>query len=263
MKQGMKHGMKTRRPGIGRAFTLIELLVVISIIALLVGLLLPALGQARNSARDLLCSTNMRQIGIGIQYYIDDQKESSARFLNIRPRNINARDHWNAVVQLEEILGSPPSVENGLFVGVTQNPVFLCPSARGVTSVLDTQTRADMDSAAIYNVFDADMDGKLDYITEYWFNDSRPGTFAGGHPYGMSNQLVRGVVHMEEAVWIADAVDWIPRHNGKTHFLFGDSSLRIETLSPSIYDEPLVRDPYGAPGPFYNWGHYYPNLYGP
>jgi prepilin-type N-terminal cleavage/methylation domain-containing protein/prepilin-type processing-associated H-X9-DG protein len=53
-------------------FTLIELLVVISIIALLVGILLPALGAARQSARNILCISNMRQMGIGFSLYQND-----------------------------------------------------------------------------------------------------------------------------------------------------------------------------------------------
>ncbi len=57
-------------------FTLIELLVVISIIALLIGILIPTLGAARDSARSLRCGTNLNQIGVAITMYLGDHRES-------------------------------------------------------------------------------------------------------------------------------------------------------------------------------------------
>lgn len=55
-----------------RGFTLIELLVVIAMIALLMAILLPVLGKARDQARTIACRSNLKQYGIGLRMYLDD-----------------------------------------------------------------------------------------------------------------------------------------------------------------------------------------------
>ncbi len=100
-----------------RGFTLIELLVVISIIALLIAILLPALGAARKSARSMQCLSNLKQWGIASEIYIGENKFTIAGELNTGSAALdtNEKAWFNALPPLVDFVSysDPKAWESG------------------------------------------------------------------------------------------------------------------------------------------------------
>lgn len=190
-----------------RAFTLIELLVVISIISLLMALLLPCLGFARERAKRVACMANLRSIGQGIYIYAQD---NSGRLI--------PGDHvisWT-------VWGNPTerTIPDGLVSGqvnlgyllssgilpipTDEDNVFFCPSSITLYDERPSESFKEFWGVEDYRAS----------IT-YMFNEALDG-------FGTGTQ---------------DGKRAVLSHRDKINFLRGDGSVRVFNVKPLVFDE--------------------------
>jgi len=120
--------MRSRRLS-KRGFSLVELLVVLAIVSVLAAVLLPVFWTARGKAREIVCNSNLRQIGLGVTMYLQDY---DARY----PYAVDAVDRaaswdWRPYPRFYADLPHLPLVQDVLQPYVNSRAVFDCPSDTG------------------------------------------------------------------------------------------------------------------------------------
>lgn len=174
--------MTGRRKG----FTLIELLVVIAIIAILAGMLLPALARAREEARKMKCRNNLKQIAAAMVQYMDNY--GNHRYLPYPKGNVDYNGaEWLAAIYWAGI--------------ITDNMIFICPS-----TVDDNLKGAELGTYGPASTFSTDTVSYAAKGRSTYYNEAITDNFP------------------PETVMACDDTEGRPNHSGGYNILYFDSS---------------------------------------
>ena len=114
---------------LNRAFTLIELLVVIAIIAILAAILFPVFLTARGKAREITCVSNLKQIGVANNLYLQDY--DGLYPFAVDPADKWTPDIWGSKPEYRDKIKNMPMIQEALASYTKHKEIFHCPSDTG------------------------------------------------------------------------------------------------------------------------------------